>query len=213
MTHAANPAITGCLLAGGEGRRMLGQDKGWVSYKGRPLGEWVLQSLSAQTSTLMISANRNLPAYEALLASYRPDGPIGRAQAVLPDDPDLPPASGPLAGILTALRHCETDWLLVVPCDVPHLPPNLAERLLAEALRTDADIVVPATHPVGEEVHMHWVCALIHKRVCPQTEALFVTGERKIGNWVRAFPWSSVFFPDDAAFTNMNTPETLHGRA
>jgi molybdopterin-guanine dinucleotide biosynthesis protein A len=57
------------------------------------------------------------------------------------------------------------------------------------------------------------VCALIRKGVCPQTEALFVKGERKAGLWVQSCRWSSVSFADEAVFTNMNTLETLHGRA
>ncbi len=203
---------------------MRGQDKGLVPYQGRPLADWVLQSLSAQCGPLMISANRNAPAYEALLNRHRvmaggagaPPSPASLASIcppVWPDDPDLPPASGPLAGILTALRRCQTGWLLVVPCDVPHLPRDLAAALMTEALRTQADIVVPWTRQSDGATHLHWACALIRKGVCPHTETMFVTGERKIGNWVRAFSWSSVFFPDDAAFTNMNTPDTLHGRA
>lgn len=197
---------------------MQGQDKGLMPYQGRPLADWVLQSLAAQADVLCVSANRNLTAYEALLRRHV-EGSSDRhprpapAPAVRADDADLPPASGPLAGILTALRHCPTEWLLVAPCDVPHLPLDLAGQLMAEALRSHADIVVPSTRADDGGQHFHWVCALIHKGVCPHTEALFVTGERKIGNWVRAFNWSSVSFCDDAAFTNMNTPETLHGRA
>lgn len=189
---------------------MNGQDKGLVLYRDRPLADWVLQSLAAQTSGLMISANRHLLQYQALLRAHTD------TISVWPDDADLPPASGPLAGIITALRHCPTDWLLIAPCDVPHLPADLVERLWAQAAQTQADVVVPCTSSDDDgapQQRMHWVCALIHKRVCPQTEALFVKGERKAGHWVRSCNWSSVSFADNEAFTNMNTLETLHGRA
>jgi molybdopterin-guanine dinucleotide biosynthesis protein A len=214
MQPDASVAITGCLLAGGEGRRMNGQDKGLLLYQGRPMADWVLQALAAQTSTLMVSANRHAPAYAELLRQHHPEPPGQlNAPGIWPDDADLPPFSGPLAGILTALRRCQTDWLLAVPCDVPHIPIDLAARLMAEVASSGSDIVVPRTFSSQGEERLHWVCALIHKRVCPQTEALFVTGERKMGNWVRAFRWAGVSFPDEAAFTNMNTLETLHGRA
>jgi molybdenum cofactor guanylyltransferase len=217
MTAALSPVttrITGCLLAGGEGRRMQGRDKGLIPYQGQPLGEWVLQALAPQTDVLAVSANRNLSDYQAMLAR-QPQSPIVAQAplAVWPDDPDLPPASGPLAGILTALRHCQTEWLLVAPCDIPHLPADLVERLMAEASRVQADIAVPLTHEADGATHLHWACALVHKRVCPETEALFVTGERKVGNWVRSQRWVGVSFAHALAFTNMNTPETLHGRA
>ncbi len=188
---------------------MGGQDKGLVHYRGRPLASWVLAGLAPQVDDIMISANRNSEAYQALLSQHD----AHKAPCVRADDPDLPARSGPLAGILTALRHCPTEWLLVVPCDTPHLPGTLVSQLLAEAETHQRDIVVPKTMQSGHPPHMHWVCALIHKRVCPQTESLFVKGERKAGNWVRAFNWGSVSFADTNAFINVNTPETLHGRA
>lgn len=215
MPHPAMAAdITGCVLAGGEGRRMNGQDKGLVSYKGRPLADWALENLAAQTHRLMVSANRNLPPYQVLLDHWQAAAPMPAGHpGVLPDAPDLPASSGPLAGIITALRHCPTDWLMVVPCDMPHLPADLVNRLYTEAQRSHADIVVPKTQTAGKEGRFQWVCALIHKRVCPHTEALFVKGERRAGLWVQSCRWSSVTFADDTAFANMNTLETLHGRA
>jgi molybdopterin-guanine dinucleotide biosynthesis protein A len=210
-----SPDITACVLAGGEGRRMNGQDKGLVHYQGRPLADWVLQALAPQCTRMMISANRHLPQYQALLSNRQPHDASKATQTpiVWPDDADLPPQSGPLAGIITALRHCPTEWLLVAPCDTPHLPPDLVSRLWDEAQRSQADVVVPKTQDKDRSERLHWVCALIRKGVCPQTEALFVKGERKAGLWVQSCRWSSVSFADEAAFTNMNTLETLHGRA
>lgn len=197
--------VTGWLLAGGEGRRMQGQDKGLVDFNGRPLARWVLSSLRPQCRTLRISANRNQDRYEAMLGA----GP----GTVWPDDPDLPAFSGPLAGIITAMRHTETDWLMLAPCDMPLLPGDLVPRLLAQARQTNADIVIPCTDSGKPDAHHHWVCGLIHKRVCPDTVNQFVNGERKVGRWVQTHRWSSAPFDDTKAFANMNTLETLRGRA
>lgn len=190
---------------------MQGQDKGLLPYHGRPLAAWVLAALAPQVGHLTISANRHLPQYAALLQKAQPDQPAASAH-VWPDAPDLPPHSGPMAGIITALRHLRTDWLMVAPCDTPHLPPDLVSRLLAQAMQTDADIVVPQTHTPAAPPRLHWVCALMHRRVAASAEQALVSGERKVGSWVRSRHWSSVSLTDDAAFTNMNTLETLHGR-
>lgn len=201
--------VTGWLLAGGEGRRMQGQDKGLVDYRGRPLAAWVLDSLRHQCGTLRISANRHLPRYQQLLQDTTGQT---SSEAVLSDDPDLQANQGPLAGIITAMRHTETDWLMIVPCDMPHLPADLVARLMHEAHQTNADIVTPCTQSgTGNERH-HWVCGLIRKRVCPDTVSQFVNGERKVGNWVRSQHWASVAFADAQAFANMNTLETLRGQ-
>lgn len=192
---------------------MQGQDKGLVDYQGRPLATWVLSSLAPQCQALRISANRNTARYAQLL-----DEAIGGALldassgAVHPDDPDLEPRSGPLAGIITAMRHTPTEWLMVVPCDMPHLPRDLVSRLRQRAAQTNADIVIPCTESGTPEARHHWVCGLIRKRVCPDTVHQFVNGERKVGHWVRSQSWSSVSFSDTSAFANMNTLETLRGR-
>ena len=201
--------VTGWLLSGGEGRRMQGQDKGLMAYQGRTLASWVLHNLQAQCATVCISANRNLPRYQALLNDFLP---AQACQGVWPDDADLQGSNGPLAGIITALRHTTTAWLMVAPCDTPHLPADLVARLMCEAQQTNADIVIPCTESGTPQARHHWVCGLIRKRVCPDTVTQFVNGERKVGNWVRSQHWASVSFPDPRAFANMNTLETLRGQ-
>ena len=58
--------ITGLVLAGGQGRRMGGIDKGLQELEGRPLAQWVLDRLSPQVGSVLISANRNLDRYAEL---------------------------------------------------------------------------------------------------------------------------------------------------
>ena len=117
MIHPSE--ITALVLAGGRGSRMGGVDKGLQGFRGLPLALHALQRLQPQVGRVMISANRNLPAYEAFGVPVWPDG--------------LADHAGPLAGFLTALEHCTTPWLLTVPCDSPRFPADLAARLAAGA--------------------------------------------------------------------------------
>src|SRR3990167_3312902 len=211
MTASSWSQVTGCLLAGGQGRRMGGRDKGLVPYQGRPLSAWVLDRLVAQTATQFAIANRNQPDYASLLqqahATITPGVP-----AVLPDAPDLPLASGPLAGIVTALRHTTTLWLMVTPCDTPHLPSDLVARLLDEAERCGAEAVVPATVDSDGKQRLHWVCVLLRKGVSAKVEAMFAQDERKLRVCIQALNWTSVSFADANGFDNINSLETLNGR-
>ena len=50
-------SITGAVLAGGEGRRMGGIDKGLVPLAGKPLVAWALDALRGQTAVQLINAN------------------------------------------------------------------------------------------------------------------------------------------------------------
>lgn len=103
------------ILAGGRGQRMGGLDKGLVTWRGQPLIEHVLHHVPAG-SRILISANRNLEHY----AQY--------GHPVIADS--LPDFAGPLAGVLSAMQHCDREYLLCLPCDTPQPPQQLAERLL-----------------------------------------------------------------------------------
>ena len=121
MIEAAD--ITGLVLAGGRGSRMGGVDKGLQNFNGIPLALFTLMRLQPQVGEMIVNANRNLAAYEAFGVPVWPD--------VLAD------YAGPLAGFLTGLERCETDWLLTVPCDTPLFPQDLAPRH-AQAAETHA---------------------------------------------------------------------------
>lgn len=193
-------SVSGWLLAGGQGQRMGGLDKGLQNYRGQALASWVMQTLQAQVDWVGVSANRHLDEYQDLSGSDH----------VFRDDPDLPSDSGPLAGILTGLRHAPGDWLMVCPCDSPHLPNDLVAQLLTQARSQDLDVATPSTQHDGDRPH--WVCSLFHKRVYPKLHEQFVKGERKVGRFIQSTRWAAVSFDDPSAFANMNTLESLHGR-
>ena len=198
--------VTAWILAGGEGRRMGGLNKGLQTYQGKPLAEWVIQTLRPQTKALHINANRDLARY-AFFLSPAPASP----NQVWPDDADVNAALGPLAGILTGLRHATSPWLMVAACDTPALPPNLVGTLQHHAAANLADIAVPVTTDADGETRHHWTCALIHTRTLASLEAAVQQGERRVGQWIKSCAWIGVSFDDPAAFININSPETLHG--
>ena len=57
---------------------------------------------------------------------------------------DLIPECGPLGGIYTALTFCTTKWLVVIPCDMPHLNKDIYLTLLER--RTSRCPVVAKSH-------------------------------------------------------------------
>lgn len=62
-------AFTGVILAGGQGSRMGGQDKGLLMMQSKPLYQHVLQRLRPQVDIVLISANRNIDRYQ--LSGYQ----------------------------------------------------------------------------------------------------------------------------------------------
>jgi len=181
--------IAGVILAGGQGRRMGGVDKGLIAYRGRPLIEWALAALAPQVGELVVSANRNLEAYAAY--GYR----------VLPDT--LPDYPGPLAGVLAALDAVSADWLLVAPCDTPHLPADLAQRLLAAARQQNAVLAVAA-----DAARVHHGCFIVRTDQRASLAAYLARGERAVRHWQAGLAAVTVRF-DAAGFANFNQPGDL----
>jgi molybdopterin-guanine dinucleotide biosynthesis protein A len=194
VTPIALDDITGLILAGGRATRMGGVDKGLQNHQGVPLAMYTLLRLQPQVGPVMINANRNLGAYEAMGVPVWPD-----AQADYP---------GPLAGMLAGLEHCETGWLLTVPCDTPNFPDDLAPRLARAAAEADADIAMAATREDGV-LQVQPVFCLIKAGLMESLVAFMHGGQRKIDRWTALHRCVEVVFEDAQAFFNANTVAEL----
>ena len=120
-TMFAGEAVAGVILAGGRSRRMGGAVKALLPLGDRPLLQHVIDRVDPQLDELLLSVERPSEAFEAF---------------GLPQVADPQPDGGPLGGLLSAMQAMSpgNDWLLLVPCDAPFVPPDLAARLLACAL-------------------------------------------------------------------------------
>ena len=199
--------MTGLVLAGGRGSRMGGVDKGLQNHLGLPLALHSLLRLQLQVGSAMVNANRNLGAYESMGVPVWPD-----LQADF---------AGPLAGMLVGMEHCETPWLVTVPCDTPNFPLDLVERLAAAAQAEGADIAMAATREPAQEadatvdaqaqplVQVQPVFCLLKASLLESLQAFLDSGQRKIDRWTAQHRCAIVVFDDSAAFFNANTVEEL----
>jgi len=189
--------ITGLILAGGRGSRMGGIDKGLQNFLGSPLALHAVIRLGGQVGQLMVNANRNLGAYEALEVPVWPDS--------------TPDFAGPLAGMLTGLEHCETPWLVTVPCDAPLFPLDLVQRLAAAASAQNAEIAMAcAPESTGEAPRPQPVFCLMRMELSESLAAFLQAGGRKIDQWTATRRTVLVDFEDGQAFRNANTLDELH---
>ena len=192
--------ITAVVLAGGRGSRMGGVDKGLQNFNGMPLALYTLMRLQPQVGQLMVIANRNLAAYEAFGAPVWPDG--------------LSDYAGPLAGFLTALERCETQWLLTAPCDTPLFPADLAQRLARAAGDAGAEIAMAAAREEDGQLRPQPVFCLMRHELLESLVQYTGTGGRKIDTWTAQHRTIVVPFDapgdDPRAFFNANTLAELH---
>ncbi|MEB0138710.1 MULTISPECIES: molybdenum cofactor guanylyltransferase MobA [unclassified Undibacterium] len=190
--------ITGLILAGGRGTRMGQIDKGLQTFRNAPMALHALLRLNPQVGEVIINANQNLAAYESFGTQVWPDHLTGFA--------------GPLAGLQTGLLHCNSPYLLTVPCDSPLLPHDLASRLSAGLLADDADLAVAVTLESEDGVtrrQMHPVFALVKTALLNDLSEFLRTGGRKVDAWFAPLRVAEVLFDDHTAFRNFNTLQEL----
>ena len=198
--------ITGLILAGGRGSRMGGVDKGLQNHLGLPLAMHALLRLGPQVGHLMLNANRNLGAYESMGVPVWPDamaGGLAGASAGGSDD-----YAGPLAGFLAGLEHCETPYLVTVPCDTPNFPTDLVARLAAALVAEHAQIAIAATRENGQ-IQPQPVFCLMAASLMESLVVFTHGGQRKIDRWTGSHRCATVVFDEADAFFNANTLEEL----
>ena len=194
ISSIPTPDITGLILAGGRGSRMGGVDKGLQNHHGIPMALHALLRLQSQVGPVIVNANRNLAAYESFGMPVWPD-PMG----------DFP---GPLAGWLAGLEHCETPYMVTVPCDTPNFPADLVSRLAAALVEHNADIAMAATMEDGR-VQVQPVFCLLKSSLLESLVRYLNEGQRKIDKWARQHVCTEVVFDDTQAFFNANTADDL----
>lgn len=172
------------ILAGGRGTRAGGADKGLIPYKERPLIEHVIEQVAPQVDDIIISANRNTDEYRRY------------SNKVITDNDDN--YRGPLSGIISCLPHCSHELVLIVACDMPALPGDLAERLLATI---DSNAICIATID-----SQHQLALLTHKSQASSLQQHLDKEQLSLIRWVQSLPYSTASFDGDTdKFANLNT--------
>ncbi len=202
--------LLGALLAGGEGRRMLGRrmpgqqvsginasvsmvPKPLVSCGGKSLATWGLEALAAVCDHVGI-------------ISY--DGSLSNMLSV-PVRPDLRPGLGPVAGLEAALawaRDEGCEGVLLLGCDMP-----LVQAPTLRSLRANwsgSGVVVPqSTGPLGYEP----LCGIYGLQIVDIVRAFLDSGRRSMEGLLGELE-PTVLSPsgtNENTFLNVNTPQEL----
>lgn len=158
----------------------MGRDKARLPFRGGALAEAVAREVEQAAGSVTF---------------------VGHAE--LGGIADRYPGEGPLGGILTALHHTSADGNLIVACDMPELSAEFLQRLLAEAERTSAAIVLPRRADGLPEP----LCAVYHRRALAGLEAAFQRGIRKVTRAMEGLGVCRFDVAEVALFQNVNTPE------
>jgi molybdopterin-guanine dinucleotide biosynthesis protein A len=181
---------TGAVLVGGRSRRM-GLPKALLPGRtGDPLATEALRALAdAGASALLLSCAEDAPALAA-----------EPAHTVVHDTRT---DAGPLAGLEALLEACETEWLLVVACDMPDLDAGTLRTLAQRALNSNHQAVVPTS---GDQVHPFH--AAYHQRCLTTVRAALNAGRLRAVELTRELG-AELITIEVSSLRNVNTPEDL----
>lgn len=202
VTQPRTQRIVGCILCGGQSRRMGGQDKSLLQLNGRSLIEIAFDRLRPQVKSVVISVNNPSSSHEALGAPLIRDSLSGHL--------------GPMAGVLSAMEWAKTHepdakWVLSIAADTPFFPLDLAEKLAKPA-----GSIVPLITVAKSRKEVHPTFALWPVYLADDVRTYLLTGGRSVKGFMRdrtppviSFGGPMVDGIELDPFFNINTPQDL----
>lgn len=182
--------VSGCILAGGQGTRLGGIDKGLVKFGTSTLIEHAINRLSPQVESLIVNANRNTDKYNEF------GFPVFRDSNTNFD--------GPLQGFYTGLVNTDADYVAFTPCDCPFFPLNLVQQLAESLINSHVQLSMTVAGGRPQPVF-----AIVSIDLQNSLGKFLENGGRKIRHWVESVKYTTVNFSESMAFDNINTADDL----
>lgn len=180
--------ITGIILAGGKGSRM-DKDKGFIELNGKPFITYSISAIKPLASRILIVSNN--PDYDQFN--------FIRVEDIIKE-------SGPLAGIYSGLMSSNTEYNLVLSCDIPLIKTDVLEKLIA-AQDGNSDII--QIESIGKPMPL----ITLYNRQCKTIfYKLLQNDERRLHIALSQCKVKNVIldFENELFTTNINAPEELN---
>lgn len=184
--------ISAIILAGGQSSRM-GQDKALLPVQEVPLLQRVYGIANALCDFVYVVTPWS-ERYQDLLPSS--------CQFVR----EVVPTQGPLVGFAQGLSQVQTDWVLLLACDLPWLQVEVLQDWAVELGSVRNEVLALLTHH-----HKGWnpLCGF-YRRSCLPTLTHFINqGGRSFQQWLTQHPVQVLTSPDPQMLFNCNTPADL----
>lgn len=194
--------VSAFILCGGTSSRM-GEPKGLLKFGKHPL---ILRIAGVVEPLVSLVTVVGPPARYAHLGLHVTED----ANFGIPDEKGK--TVGPLSGIASALISTRTDWNLILACDLPYLTAEWLDWLLARAMASSCQIIMPRTAGGLEPL------AAVYRRECAEPIiAALRRGVHKVSDALEPFriefvpetDWRHID-PTGRILYNMNTPEDYH---
>ncbi|HEY9639557.1 MAG TPA: molybdenum cofactor guanylyltransferase [Coleofasciculaceae cyanobacterium] len=196
--NSAKQDLSAIVLAGGLSTRM-GQDKALLAIAGTPLIQQICQ-IALQCTEQVYIVSPWVERYQALVDP--------RVQFI--QELPLPGAAHsqtPLKGFAQGLACIQTEWVLLLACDLPHLKAEVLQAWAAELQSANEKTI--ALLPKNPEGWWEPLCGFYRKNCLPSLEANYAGGGRSFQGWLVDQSIQELVVPDPSLLFNCNTLEDL----
>jgi len=180
--------LTVFILCGGKSSRMQ-SEKGLVLFQEKPFIEHIIQAILPLTDEVkLITAAKE---YDYL--------PYEKIEDIVSD-------KGPLGGIYTALSHSETEFNLILSCDIPLISTELLQELISKHTK-EAGITIFAS-----DSKTHPLIGIYSKNIVPVIKEAIDSNELKMMDLLAKVPHQIINIEESENFplTNINSADELN---
>lgn len=199
--------LSAIVLAGGQSSRM-GQDKALLTIQGVPLLQLVCEVAIACCDAVYIVT----PWQERYQHLRLPKCQFIREVPLLGDNTaEMPTSSkvavplphGPLIGFAQGLAQVQTEWVLLLACDLPRLRVDVLQKWAVQLNQVGEEAIAVLTHHAKG-----WdpLCGFYRRNCLPALNDYINQGGRSFQQWLAQHPVQVLPLLDAQMLFNCNTP-------
>jgi len=192
----STPSLAAIVLAGGQSTRM-GQDKALIDIEGIPLLRRVC-NVALQCTPIVYVITFRPEHYRAIVPSTCH---LLQEQAL--QGKTTP--HGPLVGFAQALEIVQTDWVLLLACDLPRLSGETLQAWIKELEQAGNAIALLPKASKGWEP----LCGFYRTSCLASLRAAIERGDRSFQRWLFQESVKELSIENDHMLFNCNTPKDL----
>ncbi|HYW21340.1 MAG TPA: molybdenum cofactor guanylyltransferase [Nodularia sp. (in: cyanobacteria)] len=193
-----NSLLSAIVLAGGKSSRM-GEDKALISIGEMPLLQLVC-SIAADCTNHVYVVTPWPERYQHLVL---PSCQFIQEVALSPSSSS---DHGPLVGFAQGLAQVQTDWVLLLACDLPRLRVEVLQGWASQLYSVEDEAIATLVHhSKGWEP----LCGFYRRSCLPQLLEFVNQGGRSFQQWLNQHPIQVLSLPASEMLFNCNTPEDL----
>lgn len=196
-----NRQLTAIILAGGQSSRM-GCDKALISIAGVPLLRSIY-NIALQCTPLVFVVTPWQEKYRDILPSQCKFIPEIMEENNITGEIKT---QGPLLGFMEGLKLVETEWILLLACDLPLLNFDVLQDAIKQLNHVSDEIiaVLPRHHKGWEPL-----CGFYRRSCLSKLRDFINSGGRSFQQWLVKHPVKELNLLDQQILFNCNTPDEL----